>query len=46
MKIYTYYQNINHPSQNELIDLWKISWSRKGYEPKYNQYLKAGYPFV
>jgi hypothetical protein len=33
MKIYTYYQNINHPSQNELIDLWKISWSRQGYEP-------------
>ena len=33
MKIYTYYQNINHDSQNELIDLWKISWSRQGYEP-------------
>jgi len=33
MKIYTYYQNINHSKQNELIDLWKISWSRQGYEP-------------
>ena len=33
MKIYTYYQNINHSSQNELIDLWKISWSNHGYEP-------------
>lgn len=33
MKIYTYYQNINHSSQNELIDLWKISWSRHGYDP-------------
>lgn len=33
MKIYTYYQNINHSPQNELIDLWKISWSRHGYEP-------------
>ncbi len=33
MKIYTYYQNINHGSQNELIDLWKISWSNHGYEP-------------
>jgi hypothetical protein len=33
MKIYTYYQNINHSTQNELIDLWKISWSRQGYEP-------------
>lgn len=33
MKIYTYYQNINHNNQPELIDLWKISWSRQGYEP-------------
>jgi hypothetical protein len=33
MKIYTYYQDINHSSQNELIDLWKFSWSRQGYEP-------------
>jgi hypothetical protein len=33
MKIYTYYKDINASSQNELIDLWKISWSRQGYEP-------------
>jgi hypothetical protein len=33
MKIYTYYQNINHDKQPELIDLWKISWSNHGYEP-------------
>lgn len=33
MKIYTYYQNIKFKQQNELIDLWKISWSRQGYEP-------------
>lgn len=33
MKIYTYYQNINHSLQNELIDLWKFSWSRQGYDP-------------
>ena len=33
MKIYTYYQNIKFKQQNELLDLWKISWSRKGYEP-------------
>ena len=33
MKIYTYYQEINFSSQNELIDLWKVSWSRQGYEP-------------
>jgi len=33
VKIYTYYQDVNHSSQNELIDLWKISWSNHGYEP-------------
>lgn len=33
MKIYTYYEDINFNKQNELIDLWKISWSRQGYEP-------------
>lgn len=33
MKIYTYYQDINHSSQKELIDLWKLSWSNHGYEP-------------
>jgi len=33
MKIYTYYQNIDFSAQQELIDLWKLSWSRQGYEP-------------
>ena len=33
MKIYTYYEDISFPVQQELIDLWKISWSRHGYEP-------------
>lgn len=33
MKIYTYYQDINHPNQKELLELWKVSWSRYGYEP-------------
>lgn len=33
MKIYTYYQNINFCKQQKLIDLWKASWSRQGYEP-------------
>ena len=38
MKIYTYYQKIETrhlkpDNQSELIDLWKISWSRQGYEP-------------
>jgi len=33
MKIYTYYQDIDFSAQQELIDVWKISWSRQGYEP-------------
>lgn len=33
MKIFTYYQDINFSDQQELIDLWKVSWSRQGYEP-------------
>lgn len=33
MKIYTYYQDLDFSAQQELIDLWKISWSRQGYEP-------------
>jgi len=33
MKIYTYYQNLNDQCQDELIELWKISWSRQGYDP-------------
>lgn len=34
MKIYTYHQDLaGHSHQNELIDLWKISWSRQGYNP-------------
>ena len=33
MKIYTYYDNINFSDQEELIDLWKLSWSRRGFDP-------------
>lgn len=33
MKIYTYYQDIKHPHQSKLIELWKTSWSRNGYTP-------------
>lgn len=32
MKIYTYYQDI-FEDQDELIDLWKFSWKRKGFTP-------------
>lgn len=33
MKIYTYYENINHSNQNKMLDLWKISWQRAGFDP-------------
>jgi hypothetical protein len=32
MKIYTYFENINFQSQNELLSLWKRSWERQGFE--------------
>ena len=32
MKIYTYYENINFKDQDELVDLWKRSWERQGFE--------------
>lgn len=33
MKIYTYYEEINFRQQKPLLELWKISWERNGYEP-------------
>lgn len=33
MKIYTYYEDINFKSQNQLLDLWKLSWLKQGFEP-------------
>jgi len=33
MKIYTYYEDLSFDSQEELIDLWKFSWKKQGYEP-------------
>lgn len=33
MKIYTYYENINFKLQDELLDLWKLSWTRHGFDP-------------
>lgn len=33
MKIYTYYHNIQFNNQQELIDLWKESWSKQGFDP-------------
>ena len=38
MNIYTYYENIGHQLQNELLDIWQKSWEKYGY--MYNQ-LKA-----
>ena len=33
MKIYTYYQDVGFGSQKQLINLWKKSWSRQGFDP-------------
>lgn len=33
MKIYTYHEEINFEFQEELIELWKKSWSKQGFEP-------------
>jgi tRNA U38,U39,U40 pseudouridine synthase TruA len=33
MKIYTYYENINFTQQDELVELWKKSWTDNGFEP-------------
>lgn len=51
VKIFCYYDETHHSQQQELIDLWALSWSAKGYEPivysrteasrhpKYNEYV-------
>ena len=33
MNVYTYYDNINFPGQDRLVELWKISWQRRGFNP-------------
>ena len=32
MKIYTYYEEINFPQQKEMLELWRESWSKMGFE--------------
>ena len=32
MKVYTYYENINFKHQNKLLELWKNSWEKHGFE--------------
>jgi hypothetical protein len=32
MKVYTYYEDINFKHQNRLLDLWKNSWEKHGFE--------------
>lgn len=32
MKVYTYYQDINFKSQDSLLEIWKKSWEKRGYE--------------
>lgn len=33
MKIYTYYDNIQHKYQKKLISLWELSWRNAGFIP-------------
>lgn len=33
MRVYTYYENIDHPKQRELLDLWCQSWKQNGFNP-------------
>jgi len=33
MKIYTYYENVGMPDQEETIALWKQNWEESGFEP-------------
>ncbi len=33
MKIYTYYEDINVPRQKEILELWKYSWEKNGFDP-------------
>ena len=52
MKIYTYYENINFQKQDKLLQAWKLSWERMGFEaiilglddakkhPKYDDFCK------
>jgi hypothetical protein len=32
MKIYTYYEDINVPRQTEILELWKYSWEKYGFD--------------
>lgn len=32
MKIYTYYEEINFPQQKEMLELWRESWAKMGFE--------------
>lgn len=33
MKIYTYYEDIGFSTQHKMLDMWKLSWAKHGYEP-------------
>lgn len=32
MKIYTYYEDINYPLQETMLQLWQTSWQKSGFE--------------
>lgn len=33
MKIYTYYEDIDHPDQEKMLELWSLSWENAGFNP-------------
>jgi len=33
MKIYTYYEDINHYGQNKMLSIWTTSWQKAGFDP-------------
>lgn len=33
MKIYTYYEDINHTNQEKMLELWQLSWANAGFNP-------------
>ena len=33
MNVYTYYENVGFEKQNELVELWELSWRNQGFNP-------------
>lgn len=41
MKVYSYYENINFNYQHELLEIWKKSWEKMGFEACITNRLEA-----